>query len=221
MNSIRIVIADDHLLFQQGLTKILEDEKEMDLEVVAKASSGRELIRILKSAQPHVVLLDLNMPGIDGLEAFRQIKAWNSSLKVIALTMYDDIKIIKTVLKAGMDAYILKQYGKEEVINAIKDVLLDKVYVGKGISFSNNKIVLNNNNGSKFDDKFVRKHRLTKRELEILQLIGQALSNKEIAKELFISDQTVSVHRKNIMRKLNVSNTAGLIRVAYTHSLIY
>ena len=220
MNSIRIVIADDHLLFQQGLTKILEDEKELDLEVVAKASSGRELIRILKSAQPQIVLLDLNMPGIDGLEAFRQIKAWNSSLKVIALTMYDDIKIIKTVLKAGMDAYILKQYGKEEVINAIKDVMLDKVYIGKGISFSNNKIVVNNK-VSKFDDKFVRKHKLTKRELEILQLIGQALSNKEIAKELFISDQTVSVHRKNIMRKLNVSNTAGLIRVAYTHSLIY
>ena len=220
MNSIRIVIADDHLLFQQGLTKILEDEKELDLEVVAKASSGRELIRILKSAQPQIVLLDLNMPGIDGLEAFRQIKAWNSSLKVIALTMYDNIKIIKTVLKAGMDAYILKQYGKEEVINAIKDVMLDKVYIGKGISFSNNKIVVNNK-VSKFDDKFVRKHKLTKRELEILQLIGQALSNKEIAKELFISDQTVSVHRKNIMRKLNVSNTAGLIRVAYTHSLIY
>ena len=220
MNSIRIVIADDHLLFQQGLTKILEDEKEINLEVVAKASSGRELIRILKSAQPQIVLLDLNMPGIDGLEAFRQIKAWNSSLKVIALTMYDDIKIIKTVLKAGMDAYILKQYGKEEVINAIKDVMLDKVYIGKGISFSNNKIVLNDK-ANKFDDKFVRKYKLTKRELEILQLIGQALSNKEIAKELFISDQTVSVHRKNIMRKLNVSNTAGLIRVAYTHSLIY
>ncbi len=220
MNSIRIVIADDHLLFQQGLKKILEEEKELDLEVVAQASSGRELIRILKSAQPHVVLLDLNMPGIDGLEAFTQIKAWNSSLKVIALTMYDDIKIIKTVLKAGMDAYILKQYGKEEVIKAIKDVMLDKVYMGKGISFSNNKIIVNNK-ANKFDDKFVRKYKLTKRELEILQLIGQALSNKEIAKELFISDQTVSVHRKNIMRKLNVSNTAGLIRVAYSHSLIH
>lgn len=220
MNSIRIVIADDHLLFQQGLKKILEEEKEINLEVVAQASSGRELIRILKSAQPHIVLLDLNMPGIDGLEAFTQIKAWNSSLKVIALTMYDDIKIIKTVLKAGMDAYILKQYGKEEVINAIKDVMLDKVYMGKGISFSNNKITLNDK-ANKFDDKFVRKYKLTKRELEILQLIGQALSNKEIAKELYISDQTVSVHRKNIMRKLNVSNTAGLIRVAYSQSLIH
>lgn len=220
MNSIRVVIADDHLLFQQGLKKILEDEKEINIEVVAQASSGRELIRILKSAQPQVVLLDLNMPGIDGLEAFKEIKAWNSSLKVIALTMYDDIKIIKTALKAGMDAYILKQYGKEEVINAIKDVMLDKIYMGKGISFSNNKIIVNNN-ATKFDDKFVRTHKLTKRELEILQLIGEALSNKEIAKELFISDQTVSVHRKNIMRKLNVSNTAGLIKVAYDHSLIY
>ncbi len=220
MHSIRIVIADDHLLFQQGLKKILEDEKELNLEVVALAASGRELIRILKSAQPHVVLLDLNMPGIDGLEAFTQIKAWNSSLKVIALTMYDDTKIVKTVLKAGMDGYILKQYGKEEVINAIKEVMLDKVYMGKGISFSNNKIIVKRTD-AKFDDKFVRKHKLTKRELEILQLIGSALSNKEIAKELFISDQTVSVHRKNIMRKLNVSNTAGLIRVAYDHSLIY
>lgn len=220
MNRIRVVLADDHLLFQQGLKRLLEVDLEMDIEVVATAASGRELIRILKTARPHIVLLDLNMPGMDGLDAFKEIKEWNGGLKVIILTMYDDAKIVKTALKAGVDGYILKQFGLEEVLNAIKDVLAENVYIGKGIEFSNNKVLISKNQ-NKFDDKFIRKYRLTKRELEILQLIGQALSNKEIAKELYISDQTVSVHRKNIMRKLNVSNTAGLIRVAYSLSLIH
>lgn len=219
MNRIRVVIADDHILFQQGLKQLLELETEMDMEVVATATSGRELIRILKVARPHILLLDLNMPSMDGLDAFKEVKDWNNSLKVIALTMYDDPKIIKTALKAGVDGYILKRYGFEEVLNAIKDVLSGNVYVGKGIEFNKEKVMLSNQ--AKFDDKYIRKYRLTKRELEVLQLIGQALSNKEIAKELFISDQTVSVHRKNIMRKLNVSNTAGLIRVAYDQRLIY
>jgi len=220
MSRIRLVLADDHLLFQQGLKRLLEVDLEMDIEIVATASCGRELIGILKTARPHIVLLDLNMPGMDGLDAFKKVKEWNSGLKVIILTMYDDAKIVKTALKAGVDGYILKQFGLEEVRNAIKDVLAGEVYIGKGIEFNNDK-VLTSQNQHKFDDKFIRKYRLTKRELEILQLIGQALSNKEIAKELFISDQTVSVHRKNIMRKLNVSNTAGLIRVAYNQSLIH
>lgn len=220
MNRIRVVLADDHLIFQQGLKRLLEVGLEMDIEVVAAATSGRELIGLLKTTRPHIVLLDLNMPGMDGLDAFKTIKEWNGGLKVIVLTMYDDAKIVKTALKAGVDGYILKQFGLEEVLNAIKEVLAGNVYTGKGIEFSNNR-VLNSRNQDKFDDKFVRKYRLTKRELEILQLIGQAMSNKEIAKELYISDQTVSVHRKNIMRKLNVSNTAGLIRVAYHQSLIH
>ena len=220
MNRIRVVLADDHLIFQQGLKRLLEVDLEMDIEVVATATSGHELIRVLKTARPHIVLLDLNMPGMDGLDAFKKIKEWNGGLKVVALTMYDDVKIVKTVLKAGIDGYILKQFGLEEVLNAIKEVLAENVYIGKGIEFSNNKVLISKNS-NKFDDKFIRKYKLTKRELEILQLIGQALSNKKIAKELFISDQTVSVHRKNIMRKLNVSNTAGLIRVAYSLSLIH
>jgi len=219
MNRIRVVLADDHLLFQQGLKRLLEGDLEMDIEVVATASSGHELIRILKTARPHIVLLDMNMPGMDGLDAFKKVKEWNSGLKVIMLTMYDDAKIIKTALKAGVDGYILKQFGLEEVLNAIKDVLAGNVYIGKGIEFSNNKVLISRDQ-DKFDDKFVRKYRLTKRELEILQLICQALSNKEIAKELYISDQTVSVHRKNLMRKLNVTNTAGLIGVAFRLGLI-
>jgi len=220
MNRIRVVLADDHLLFQQGLKRLLEVDVEMDMEVVATASSGRELIGILKTARPHIVLLDLNMPGMDGLDAFKAIKDWNGGLKVIVLTMYDDAKIVKKVLKSGVDGYILKQYGLDEVLNAIKEVLAGNVHIGKGIEFNNNKVTTSKNQHI-FDDKFIRKYRLTKRELEILQLIGQALNNKDIAKELFISDQTVSVHRKNIMRKLNVNNTAGLIRVAYHQSLIH
>ena len=221
MNSIRVAIADDHILFQQGLKQLLETEEEMDFEVVALASSGRDLERIIKSARSHLLFLDLNMPGQDdGLKTFKKIKIWNKALKVIVLTMYDDPKIVKEALKAGVDGYILKQYGKEELLTAVKEVLLGNVYMGKGVA-TNYERQMAINIQAQFDDKYARKYKLTKRELEILQLISQALSNKEIAKELYISDQTVSVHRKNIMRKLNVSNTAGLIKVAYTNSLIH
>lgn len=219
MDRIRVLIADDHILFQEGLKVLLEAHLAYDFEIVGFANTGKELIGVLKSVRPDIIFLDLNMPSMDGLSALQYIKDWNSALKVIALTMYDDAKIIKKALSADVNGYVLKQYGIQEVINAVDAINKGERYIGKGITFRDNKIVKGNQ--ATFDDKFVRKYKLTKRELEILQLISQALSNKEIAKELFISDQTVSVHRKNIMRKLNVTNTAGLIKVAYMNSLIY
>lgn len=219
MDRIRVLIADDHILFQEGLKLLLETHLVYDFEVVGFANTGKELIGVLKSVRPDIIFLDLNMPNMDGLSALQYIKDWNSALKVIALTMYDDAKIIKKALSAGVNGYVLKHYGIQEVINAVDAINKGERYIGKGITFRDNKVI--NGKPATFDDKFVRKYKLTKRELEILQLISQALSNKEIAKELFISDQTVSVHRKNIMRKLNVTNTAGLIKVAYMNSLIY
>lgn len=218
MTRLKVIIADDHVLFQQGLKLILESDSSLDFEVLDCVSTGKSLLLLLKTVRPDIIFLDLNMPSMDGLEAFQQIKAWNNQSKVIILTMYDDPKIVKQTLKAGVDGYILKKYGKEEIIKAVQEVLDNRIYISKGLAVGSK--LSNPSTSSIYDDKYVRKYKLTKRELQILQLISQALSNKEIAKELFISDQTVSVHRKNIMKKLNVSNTAGLIKVAFNHSLI-
>ena len=133
--------------------------------------------------------------------------------------MYDDSKVVKKVLKAKVDGYVLKKYGKSQILQAVSRVMDDKTYISKDIAYHSKDIQLSKTS-TLFDDRYARKYRLTKRELQILKLISEANSNKEIAKELFISDQTVSVHRKNIMKKLNVSNTAGLIRVAFKYSLI-
>ncbi len=217
-DGIRVLIADDHLLFLDGLKRVLCEAKAFDFAIVGTATSGQELMRLVKTTKPHIVFLDLNMPGMDGLAAMEEIKAWNKEVKVIVVTMYDDNKIVKTALKSGCRGYVLKLYGKYELFSAVEAVLSGDTYIGKGIDLTDQGIPKKPQ--VKFDDTFVRKHKLTKRELEILKLISQALSNKQIGKELFISDQTVSVHRKNIMRKLGVSNTAGLIKVAYDNSLI-
>ena len=215
---IRVIIADDHMLFLDGLKRVLEESTAFNFDIVGTATSGLEVIRLVKMNKPHIVFLDLNMPGKDGLAVLEEIKAWNKEIKVIVVTMYDKGKIVKSAIKTGCKGYVLKMYGKNELFTAVEAVLSGETYIGKGIEFTSQGIPKKQD--VRFDDSFIRKHKLTKRELEILRLISQALSNKQIGKQLFISDQTVSVHRKNIMRKLGVSNTAGLIKVAYDNSLI-
>ncbi len=215
---IRVIIADDHILFLDGLKRVLAESTAFNFDIVGTATSGLEVIRLVKMNKPHIVFLDLNMPDKDGLAVLEEIKAWNKEIKVIVVTMYDKAKIVKSAIKIGCKGYVLKMYGKNELFEAVEAVLSGETYIGQGIAFNSQGIPKKED--VRFDDSFIRKHKLTKRELEILRLISQALSNKQIGKQLFISDQTVSVHRKNIMRKLGVSNTAGLIKVAYDNSLI-
>ena len=215
---IRVIIADDHILFLDGLKRVLAESIAFNFDIVGTATSGLEVIRLVKMNKPHIVFLDLNMPGKDGLAVLEEIKAWNKEIKVIVVTMYDKAKIVKSAIKIGCKGYVLKMYGKHELFTAVEAVLSGETYIGKGIEFTSQGIPKKED--VRFDDSFIRKHKLTKRELEILRLISQAFSNKEIGKKLFISDQTVSVHRKNIMRKLQVSNTAGLVKMAYDNSLI-
>ncbi len=228
MQRIRTVIADDHQLFTEGLKNILRKSDRFDFDIIGEAENGNKLIPVLEKSFPDLLLLDLNMPESDGFDVLLKIREEYSELKILALTMYDEAKLVKTAFKAGVDGYILKQTGPTELMEAIDIVLQGKTYVGQGVDIVGNQYVsskaMNGNakkpKRDKFEDKFIQKYNLTKRELEILKLITQALSNKEIAKELYISDQTVSVHRKNIMRKLGVCNIAGLIKIAYDNSLI-
>jgi len=215
---IRIIIADDHVLFLDGLKRVLSETEAFNFDIVGVATSGQEVIRLVKVNKPHIVFLDLNMPGKDGLEVLEKIRDWNREIKVVVVTMYDKPKIVKAAIKGGCKGYILKMYGKHELFAAVESILSGETYIGQGIDFTSQGIPKKKD--VRFDDSFIQRHKLTKRELEILKLISQALSNKQIGKKLFISDQTVSVHRKNIMRKLGVSNTAGLIKSAYENSLI-
>ncbi len=222
MKIVKTYIADDHHLFVAGLKTVLKESKKFEFDVVGTAHNGNQLMNMLKNADADLLLLDLNMPEKDGLDALGTIRDQFGNMKIIALTNYDEVKLVKAAFKAGVDGYVLKNVGISELIHAIDEVLDGRTYVGQGVNL-NNGVNINKNISAKMEvyiDKFVKKYNLTKRELEILRLIAQALSNKEIAKELYISDQTVSVHRKNIMRKLGVSNTASLIKLSYDNSLI-
>jgi DNA-binding NarL/FixJ family response regulator len=220
MDTVRIVIADDHQLFIEGIKIILSRADNFQFEIIGEAHSGKDLLELLKEVQPDLLLLDLNMPEGDGLNMLSIVKKKYKSMQVLALTMYDDVKLVRTAFNEGVDGYILKSTGKLELLEAIDEIIDGGRFFGDGVKIhvmsEDQRAAL----PSKFDDKFVKKYNLTKREIEILRLITLALSNKEIAKKLFISDQTVSVHRKNIMRKLQVSNTAALIKMAYDNSLV-
>ena len=222
MHIIRTIIADDHRIVIEGLKAVLSKERTERYQLVGAFYDGKSLINALKMLEADLLILDLNLPEKDGLEVIKYIRKEALDIKILALTMYDDPKIVKMAFKFGVDGYILKNKGLEELFQATEALQKDETFVGNGVALSNG--IFEKPEQKKgtvaFEDRFIRKHSLTKRELEILHLITQALSNKQIAKELFISDQTVSVHRKNIMRKLGVSNTAGLIKVAYDNSLV-
>ncbi len=222
MQHVNVVIADDHQLFITGLRSILSDVDGFDINLMEIANTGEELLNILKSQIPDLLILDLNMPERDGLDVLGSIGKKYDDMRILALTMYDESKIVKSAFKAGVDGYVLKSSGKDELVRAITEVLEGQTFMGEGVSLNgvSHKGGRKSDNDVQFQDRFIKKYNLTKREIEILRLISSAMSNKEIAKELFISDQTVSVHRKNIMRKLGVSNTAGLIKIAYDNSLI-
>lgn len=233
MQTIKLVIADDHRLFIEGLKNLLLSNSELDLDIIGETGDGSEVSAMVRRLRPDVLILDLNMPGKDGLDVLAEVKQnkINAGMRIIALTMYDDTKLVKSAFKDGIDGYILKTSAATDLIDAIRTVLTGETFFGEGVyvhrpnipSASSNRFGGSNGSASTnktYEDRFNKKHNLTKRELEILRLISKAKNNKEIAKTLFISDQTVSVHRRNLMRKLNVSSTAGLIKIAYDNSLV-
>ena len=221
MNTVvRVALADDHQLFLEGIKTILSRAVNQQFEIIGEAHSGKDLLELLRKDQPDLLLLDLNMPEGDGLNMLSIIKKKYKEIRILALTMYDDVKLVRTAFNEDVDGYILKSTGKLELLDAIDEIMDGGRFFGEGVRIHIMPEDEKERLPSKFDDKSVKKYNLTKREIEILKLITQAMSNKEIAKMLFISDQTVSVHRKNIMRKLQVSNTAALIKMAYDNSLV-
>ncbi len=218
MNKLRIAIADDHRLYTEALSELLSASKDPAIEVVNVVRNGNALLEFLEEEVVDVILLDLNMPDSGGLDVLPRIKSEYPAIKVIVVTMYDHAKFIKEVLNTHRgDAYFLKTNGFIELLEAIRVVMRGEIYLSVGLKVFPKDFHENGN--KQFEDEFQQRHRLTPRETQILKLISLAMTYKEIADQLYISDQTVMVHKKNIMRKLNMNNTAGLIKFALDHNL--
>lgn len=220
MDKFNVVLVDDHLLFAEGMKSVLNAIEEV--EAVSVAHNGRDLFPLLFQEQPNLLLLDLNLVEENGLELIAKIKKEFSAIKIMVLTSYDDPKYVKQAFRNGVDGYMLKNAQRDDLVEGIRNVLAGEIFFGKGVDLPNSDSINGQGRKSSFeaDDRFVQKNNLTKREVEILGLIGEALSNKEIAEQLFISDQTVSVHKKNLMRKLSVNSTASLVKIAFQSRLV-
>ena len=210
MEKIRLIIADDHELFRNGLEELLK--RHNDIEVVNCVSDGVELIEFLKGHQDiDIVLLDITMPNMDGFEALRQLKRLSSQIKPIVISMHDEGNYIAKCAKMGAYGYLLKNTDQEELLKAVRTVRKGKKYFNQNIS---EKMI------NFMSEHPVSNAMLSKKEHEVLELISKGLTTKEIAVKLYVSSRTIESHRANILKKLNVKNTAELIKKAVTLKLI-
>lgn len=208
MKKTKILIVDDHAIVLDGLKSLLS--KIENIEVAGVANNGEEGLKQLVHTNAELVITDLNMPGMDGLEFIKTIRNDFPPTKIIVLSLHDEPHFIKSIMKHRVQGYILKNDTSSELVLAIEKVLDGKTYLSSKIS----QILmeqLNEPNTEKL---------LTGRELEIIKLIAGECSNKKIAEQLFISERTVETHRKNIFRKTNSINIVGLIKYAYNNNLI-
>jgi len=211
--SIRILLADDHKITRQGLRSLLE--KQPDMEVVAEAEEGRTAVRLVRELVPNVVIMDVTMPDLNGMEATRQIVGEFPNVKIIALSMHSDTLFVTEMLKSGASGYLLKDCAFEELAQAIRTVVDDKTYLSPSIS----GVVVDDylHRLSKAD--FADSHVLTDREREVLQLLAEGKSTKQIALKLHISTKTVETHRRQMMNKLDIHTVAELTKYAIRKGL--
>ncbi len=211
----RIVIAEDHKILREGLSSLLTADG--DMEVVGDAGDGMTAIRTIRNTLPDLVLLDLNMPKMDGIAVIREIKKHSPEVRILALTMYRNEDYILEVFNSGGDGYCLKSSGKEDLMTAINTVLSGKPYVSPEISGLVLQGYLENRRKSRMISSL---ETLTQREKEVLKLVGEGFQNKEIADYLCISPKTVEKHRANIMRKLDLHSASELTAYAIEKGLV-
>jgi two-component system, NarL family, nitrate/nitrite response regulator NarL len=205
--SIKILIVDDHGIMLDGIESLLKQHSH--LRVIAKAVDANYGLAYLRREKVDILLTDYNMPEMNGLELLKQAKKIQPELKVIFLSMHEDANIVQEVIIAGADGFILKKYASLEIIRAIDFVTNGGQYYSPEI----HKVLIS---ALKDEDKEIE---LTEREVEILKLLAQEMTSKEIADKLFISERTIETHRKNMLRKTDSKNTIGLIKFAYMHGI--
>ena len=213
IGKIKVILVDDHQLIIDGLKSLMKNTAE--IMVTGEANNGREALRLLDILNVDVVLMDIDMPVMNGIDALKEIKKGKPAIKVIILSMHEESGMIKNLLAIGADGYLLKSTSQDELISAIKKVANGNKYFSTEVTLS----LLNGSQGNSQTSKQPSEI-LTSREEEILKLIAEGFSNKEIGTQLFISHRTVDTHRTNLMKKLNTSNIAGLISYAIKSGLI-
>ena len=214
---INVFIADDHRVLIDGIKSLLDDQS--DIQVVGEALDGEATIMELNQIDVDVLLLDINLPKKDGIEVCKILSKQYPDLKVLALTMFNEASFIQGMLKSGAKGYLLKNSGREEVIKAIRRVYSGENYFSQEVSNTLiQSIMPGTEKKSTASSTMIPK--LTRREKEILQLIMDEFTNAEIAKKLFLSLSTIETHRKNLLSKVGVRNTAGLVRVAIENKLL-
>lgn len=209
----RILIADDHQMFVDGLKSLLEDEREIC--VVGEAKNGQEVLDHCKDAEVDLVIMDINMPVMDGIQASKELSKRHPFIKILGLSMYNDRDYISDMLKAGALGYILKNTGKENLVEAINTIQSGASYLGAEVSNTLLSGFMKNQTRAKQHPE-----KLSEREREVLECIASGLTTHEIGEKLFISKNTVETHRKNLLYKLKARNTAELINNAYKQRLI-
>ncbi len=213
MKKTRILLADDHKITRQGLRLLLE--KESDMEVVAEADQGRAAVQLAGELMPDVVIMDVSMPDLNGMEATKQIVGRIENVKVIALSMHSDTLFVTEMLKSGVSGYLLKDCAFEELASAIRSVVSGKTYLSPSIS----DVVVNGYLHRLSKSETAGSDIISDREREVLQMIAEGKSTKQIALKLHISVKTVETHRRQIMNKLNIFSVAELTKYAIRKGL--
>ena len=209
----RILIADDHGIVRQGLKSLIEHQS--DMEVIAEAEDGRVAIELAKELCPDVVVMDISMPTLNGMEATRLILKEHKDIKVIALSMHSDKHIVREALEAGASAYVLKSYLFDDLIRALETVAKGRLYLSPRIT----NVVIDDYIRKSRKSESTAKPKLTSRERQIAQLVAEGKTIKEIARILHISSKTADANRRQIMSKLNMSSVAELTKYAVREGL--
>lgn len=210
---IRVLIADDHQLLRDGLKKMLSEESS--IEIIGEAGNGKEVLAFLSTHQADVVLMDINMPEMDGVTATAQVSKKYPQVKILALTMLEQGSFIQLMLRNGAAGYLSKNTSKEELVNAIQTVYAGKRYLGAHATDVLLATVSRQQSGSR-----TLLPQLTRREREVLNLIMQGMSDAEISEKLFVSPSTIESHRKNLRSKLGAKNSAEIVRIAMERGLV-
>ena len=214
-DEIRLLLADDHAVVRSGLRMLLQAQS--DMKIIGEAETGQEAIRRVVELRPAVVLMDIEMPGMNGIEATRAIKAEAPEAALLALTMYEDDQYFFEMLRAGASGYVPKRAAPDELVSAIRAVSRGEVFLYPSLA---GRLVQDYLLRGRPDEQEPMPDDLTPREQEVLKLIAEGLSNSEIAGQLIISAKTVDRHRENIMRKLNLHNRVDLVKYALRKGLI-
>jgi DNA-binding NarL/FixJ family response regulator len=213
MSALRVILADDHRLVRAGLRSLLGELPEV--EVVAEAGDGREVLALVPQHRPHIVLMDITMPGMNGLEAATQLKKHHPEVKVIVLSMHASEEYVLQALRAGASGYLLKDAATLELALALRSVARGETYLSPPISRQVVESYL-----QRVGEEARPLALLTARQREVLQLIAEGASTKEIARRLELSVKTVETHRAQLMERLGIRDLAGLVRFAIRHGLV-